>query len=112
MQPAPQDLPALFHIVSDGQWAQAVADGQLRPASLDTEGFVHCSFAGQLPGTLARHFPGSDGLLVLQIDPAAVAAPVLVEDSYGTGQAFPHVYGPVPVAAVVAVTPADAVSPA
>ncbi|MGN6692758.1 MAG: DUF952 domain-containing protein, partial [Aquihabitans sp.] len=26
------------------------------------------------------------------------------EDSYGSGQAFPHVYGPIPVSAVVDTT--------
>ena len=106
MDPAPRQLPVLFHIVADEAWRQAQADGELRPASLAEEGFVHCSFQAQLAGTLQRHFPGPDGLLVLSVDPALLDAPIHVEDSYGSGQAFPHVYGPIPAAAVTAVAPA------
>lgn len=111
MEPAPQ-LPELFHIVAGEHWQHAKADGELRPASLAEEGFVHCSFAGQLAGTLERHFPDPDGLVVLTLDPASVGAPVRVEDSYGTGQAFPHVYGPIPLGAVTAVAAArDVIAP-
>jgi uncharacterized protein (DUF952 family) len=99
-------MPALFHIVTDALWQDAQAAGALRPASLAEEGFVHCSFAAQVPGTLQRHFPAPDGLLILTVDPTAVDAPIRVEDSYGSGQAFPHVYGPIPIAAVTGVRPA------
>ena len=105
MQPAAGHLPALCHIVDEEEWRHATAAGQLRPASLDTEGFVHCSFEAQLAGTLDRHFPDRDGLLILTLDPALVGVAVRVEDSYGSGEAFPHVYGPIPVSAVTAVTP-------
>jgi len=101
----------LFHIVTEDEWGRARAEGMLRPASLAEEGFVHCSFGGQLAGTLARHFGATDGLLVLEIDPSALDAPVRVEDSYGSGQAFPHVYGPVPVSAVVRTSPASSLTP-
>ena len=38
---------------------------------------------------------------MLTIDEAALDAPVVDEDLYDTGETFPHVYGPIPVAAVV-----------
>jgi len=109
MQPAQRPMPALFHIVDDETWEQARACGELRPRSLVEEGFAHCSFAGQLLGTLQRHFPGRDDVLILELDPASIDAPIRVEDSYGSGQEFPHVYGPIAVSAVTGVRPARAV---
>ncbi len=91
----------LFHICTDDEWRTAQRVGEIAPASLSAEGFVHCSYAEQVEGTLARHFAGVDGLLVVELDPSLIDAEVLVEDSYGSGTEFPHVYGPIPVTAVV-----------
>lgn len=75
--------------------------GVIAPASLDTEGFVHCSWGHQVAGTLAKHFAGVIEVLVLRLDPDRLGElRVVVEDSYGSGQAFPHIYGPVPADAV------------
>ena len=96
----------LYHLASADEWAAHQAEGAVAPASLGTEGFVHCSWGRQVAGTLERHFAGVTGLLALQLDASAFGATALVEeDSYGSGQAFPHAYGPIPVAAVVAVVP-------
>lgn len=105
--PADQLAPgALFHLATVAAWAGYQAAGQIEAPSLATEGFVHCSWGRQVAGTVAKHFPGATDLLALQLDPAALGeVPLVEEDSYGSGQAFPHAYGPIPVAAVVAVTP-------
>ena len=97
----------VFHIIDTAAWRHAQDAGEVRPPSLSDEGFVHCSFADQVAGTLARHFDGVQGLLVLEFDPAALSS-VRVEDSHGSGQAFPHVYGPLPVTAVIGVRTAAA----
>jgi len=104
--PADLEPGALYHLATEEEWADYQQDGWIDPSSLDAEGFVHCSWGHQVAGTVARHFPGVPGLLALRIDPGALGDLVLVEeDSYGSGQAFPHAYGPIPVAAVVATTP-------
>ncbi len=96
----------LYHLASADEWATYQAEGAVAPPSLAAEGFVHCSWGRQVAGTLERHFAGITGLLALQLDASAFGATELVEeDSYGSGQAFPHAYGPIPVAAVVAVVP-------
>ena len=92
----------LFHICTAHEWAAAQRAGEIRPASLDTEGFVHCSYAEQVAGTLAKHFAGASDLVVIELDPQRLGAEIRVEDSYGSGTAFPHVYGPIPLDAVVA----------
>lgn len=98
------DPEHLYHLASIDEWAGYQAAGVIAPESLAAEGFVHCSWGRQVAGTLERHFAGVTGLLALQLDAGALGATALVEeDSYGSGQAFPHAYGPIPVDAVAAV---------
>lgn len=95
-------MTAIFHVVDRQTWHTAVARGEYQPASLRSEGFVHCSFADQLPGTLRRHFAGVPDLLVLELDASRFHDVLRVEDTTGDGESFPHLYGPVPIDAVVA----------
>jgi uncharacterized protein (DUF952 family) len=92
----------ILHIATPDEWAEARRAGSIRPASLDTEGFVHCSTRAQLDATLGRHFRGAGPLVALVLDPAAIAADLRWEESH-PGERFPHVYAPIPTAAVVAV---------
>ena len=95
-------VASLFHLVAPEDWP---AVGWYRPDSLRTEGFVHLSFADQVAGSANRHYGDAPALAVVELDPAALGAPVVVEDSYGSGTAYPHVYAAMPVAAAVAVHP-------
>jgi len=97
----PRLLPVrpVFHLVSPHDWPAA---GWYRPPSLATEGFVHLSFADQVAGSANRHLAGADELLAVELDPVAVGADIRVEDTYGSGTAFPHAYGPIPVSAALA----------
>lgn len=101
----PQLLPvaALFHLVDPQAWASC--GDTLRPPSLSTEGFVHLSFADQVEGSANRHCSQASSLVALEVDPVLVGSQVRVEDSYDSGTSFPHVYGPLPRAAVTAVHP-------
>ncbi|MBN2624444.1 MAG: DUF952 domain-containing protein [Acidimicrobiales bacterium] len=91
----------ILHITTPDAWDAARQAGAVTPASLDTEGFVHCSTRAQLASTLARHFRGAGPLVLLVLDPAAVAGDLRWEQSR-PGEVFPHVYAPLPVEAVVA----------
>ena len=74
--------------------------------SLDTEGFVHCSDFGTVHLPANRLYAGRTDLVLLEIDPALVDVPVRWEQGAPpdpNGAWFPHVYGPIPAAAVVAV---------
>lgn len=95
------DPDGLFHLATVDEWAGYQATGQISPASLAAEGFVHCSWGRQVSGTVARHFAGVEGLLALRLDPDLLGdVPLLEEDSMGSGQHFPHAYGRVPAASV------------
>jgi uncharacterized protein (DUF952 family) len=92
----------VLHITTPAEWEAARATGQVSPPSLEAEGFVHCSTRAQLAGTLARHFRGAGSLRVLVLDPDRLGAELRWEESR-PGEVFPHLYGPLPVDAVVAV---------
>ena len=92
----------LFRLLAPGEWPTA---GEYAPASLAAEGFVHLSYAGQVAGTANRHYRDAAELVAVELDPARLGVEVRVEDSYGSGTAYPHAYGPIPADAAVAVHP-------
>lgn len=96
----------IVHVTTRAAWERAVAAGEpYRHPSLDTEGFVHCSTPDQVAATVARYFETTAGHVALVID-ADRAGDVRWEPSTG-GERFPHVYGPIPLDAVVDVRPLD-----
>jgi uncharacterized protein (DUF952 family) len=99
----------ILHLSTPTDWTEARRTGAVAPASLASEGFVHCSTRAQLAGTLARHFRGAGPLVALVLDPGAIDADLRWDESY-PGERFPHVYAPIPVTAVVAVE--DVIPPA
>ncbi len=70
-----------------------------------TQGFIHCSFAEQVDRILEEHYRDVDDVLVLTIDTELLDAEVKVEDLHNSGEAFPHIYGPIPINAVTSVNP-------
>ena len=104
-------MTRLFHIVGEAEWSAAVGAQIYVPASLAEEGFVHCSYLNQVAATAARHFAGVPDLVVVEFDADQLDAPVVVEDTYGSGSAFPHVYGPIPTRAAVRVHQLNAFAP-
>ena len=97
----------LYHIALADDWARAESTGEYavstRGRSLADDGFIHCSFAEQVAATADRFYADVDDAVVLRIDPDRLVSRVVVEDLDGTGEQFPHVYGPIPVDAVVEV---------
>ena len=98
----------LLHVARLEDLERARRTGRYRAASLDAEGFLHCCDPEQLDGVLGRYFAGADGIALLTIDPARLDARVVRENTAGGEERFPHVYGEVPMAAVVAVEPLGA----
>jgi uncharacterized protein (DUF952 family) len=94
----------LLHIAERGAWSAATTSGEYAPRSLATEGFVHCSTSEQVVATGRRRYAGRSDLLLLSIDPERAGVPLKWERG-PTGDLFPHLYGPIPTAAVTAVEP-------
>jgi uncharacterized protein (DUF952 family) len=95
----------ILHITTQDAWDDALAKGAYTADSLATEGFIHCSEERQLAWVVQKHFPGRTGLLLLSIDPARLDAEVRYENLEGGTELFPHIYGAIPVSAVVDVSP-------
>jgi Uncharacterized protein conserved in bacteria len=75
------------------------------PTGWEAEGFIHCCWASQLSGVLARYFRGQKNLMLLTLDASALARWLKEEDSTGRGEAFPHCYGVIPRSAVLQCQP-------
>lgn len=96
------DPQLLVHLCGRDQWAQAGQRGQIPP---DPDvGFVHLSSQAQVHLPANRLFAGRTDLVLLYLDPDRLGSPVRWEPGVpGDPQAmlFPHLYGPLPMAAVV-----------
>jgi uncharacterized protein (DUF952 family) len=85
-------MATIYHLVPRPVW-EAKADEPYRAESLATEGFIHCSFAEQVAAAANRFYAQERELLVLHIDRQRLRSP-LREEASGTGEIFPHIYGP------------------
>jgi len=98
-------MPRIFHITTRAAWDEALTAGTYTADSLRAEGFIHCSQAEQVTWVANTRFRGRTDLVLLHVDEAAVGAEVRRENLEGGTTRFPHIYGPLPVSAVVEVTP-------
>ena len=94
---------SIYHIVTPKSW-EAQRDMDIyEHASLEAEGFIHCSYAGQIDGVLERYYKGIEKVLVLTIDPALLTSKLVEEPSTG-GEIYPHIYGKINREAILEVT--------
>ena len=98
-------MMTIFHITSGAAWNLAKAEGRYTADSLATEGFIHCSTAEQFIWVANQRFVGRTDLVLLHIDPAKLTADVVYENLEGGTRLFPHVYGAIPVSAIILASP-------
>ena len=106
-------MAIILHITTWTDWDAARAAGSYRPASLESEGFIHCSMPAQVVGSANKYFHGRPDLLLLCIDESRVVAELRYEPPATSGgvsdscagELFPHVYGPLALDAVIRVVP-------
>jgi len=91
----------VFHLTARSAYAATSDGGAYEAPSLASEGFIHCSTRAQIVRTAERFFRGQSGLVILCLD-AQKLGPAL-EYEPADGELFPHVYGAIPVDAIVAV---------
>lgn len=100
-RPAPQAGQRLYRLLPAADWRQAVADGAYCGAPHDTaDGFIHLSTADQVEETAAKHYAGVPELMVLTVDSSRLDGELKWEPARG-GELFPHLYGTVPLEAVL-----------
>jgi uncharacterized protein (DUF952 family) len=89
----------VYHIVLPEAWSAFTGD-LYRAASLETEGFIHCSFADQLEGVITRYYSDADSIVVLEIDTDKLMSRLVNEPSTNR-EIYPHIYGPINRAAIL-----------
>lgn len=109
----------LYHLALRQEWQAARAEGvyrrSTRGCSLDEVGFIHLSEAHQVPATAARFYGdlAAGEVLLLSVDPQRLAAagltvrhePAAPPGGTPGGELFPHLYGPLPLEAVLLAEP-------
>ena len=93
----------LFHFAARSDWADAQAAEEYRAPSLATEGFIHCATRAQIPGVIQRHLQGRTDLVRLTLDATRLEPRLRYEWSEASHDDYPHVYGPIPMNAVISV---------
>lgn len=102
MSETPSSTGLAYKIIAAEEWAGLVESGAYGGSAVDlADGYIHLSTQSQFAETAGKHYRGRDGLMSLTVDLAVVGETVVWEPSRG-GQLFPHIYGPLPVAAVTA----------
>ena len=95
----------IYHVAQRERWLHALDGGEYTASSvgreLADEGFIHMSTLDQVAGVLERFYAGIDDLVLLHIDESLLAAPLVYEAIAAASAQFPHLYGPLNVAAVV-----------
>lgn len=105
-------MSLIYHMAAGADWRAAQAGGSYVAASLEAEGFLHCSTAAQVVPVSNAFLKGQSGLVLLCIDPEKLTSELKWEapahpnpgaaDKPSDEQLFPHIYGPLNTDAVVA----------
>jgi uncharacterized protein (DUF952 family)/GNAT superfamily N-acetyltransferase len=98
----------IAHLLTPQDWQRAQSARVIRPASLDTEGFTHCSELHQVVRVANRFYGDHRALVIALIDtkrlthPAVWEAPAHPDGSIPLAhdEFYPHIYGPIEVDAV------------
>ena len=99
----------IYHISLVSAWRAARGASEYTMSSngvtLAQAGFIHCCYVNQISGVLQRFYGEvTDPMCLLGIDPNRVGLPVIAENLEGGEELFPHIYGPIPIAAVTEVS--------
>ena len=90
----------IYHIVLPEVWEKFKNKDFYEAETLQTEGFIHCSFREQLDAVLQRYYKNADKVLILEIETEKLQSK-LVEESSTNNEIYPHIYGKINRDAIV-----------
>lgn len=91
----------IYKISDEPTWRAAQKAGEFIGSELDiADGFIHLSTAETVKQTAALYYAGVEGLLLIAVD-ASKAEGELKWEASRNGELFPHLYGPLPMAACI-----------
>ena len=103
----PEAVTPIYTLVRGEDWRAAQAAGEYRGSADDRrDGFLHFSTAAQVRASAAKHRAGEPDLVLVEVDVAALGDALRWEPAASGSRPglFPHLYGPLPLAAVRGVT--------
>lgn len=83
----------IYHITTPELWKQFAFFDFYEAPSLQDEGFIHASKAGQVQETANRYYKNEPEILLLTIDTTLLAAALVYEEAPHRKEEFPHIYG-------------------
>ena len=99
-RPWPDAEGAVYHLTPVEVWERQAGGREYVPEAYQADGFIHCTIGETNLLTVANTFYQGDprAQVALVLDLGRVTAPVRFEDE---GRTFPHIHGPLDVAAVI-----------
>ena len=101
----------IYHITTSDAWEQGLESGIYTTPSLDQQGFIHASTREQVAKVGNAIYRTVPNCVLLAIDETRLPAPPVWEPAdhpdpsspppTSDQELFPHIYGPIPVGAVV-----------
>ncbi len=92
----------IYHIVLPEVWENSKDQNFYEAESLQTEGFIHCSFAGQLDRVLQRYYKDAEKVLILEIDTEKLTSK-LIEEPSTNNEIYPHIFGEINAEAIIGI---------
>jgi uncharacterized protein (DUF952 family) len=82
----------IYHIVLPNVWQQFEGKPSYSAESLQTEGFIHCSYESQLDGVIKRYYGNAERIVILKLDTDKLRSK-LVKEASTNNEIYPHIYG-------------------
>lgn len=96
----------IYRIAELAAWQAAQQTGFFASPDLTAEGFIHASELYQVEATANRYYAGRTDIVLLELDESELwvaAVPVKREYAEARNDYFPHIFAPIPLAAVARV---------
>ena len=90
----------IYHIVMPEAWESVKGRPSYAADSLESEGFIHCSFESQLESVISRYYSKAERIFVLKLDTEKLRSRLVKEESTN-GEIYPHLYGRLNMDAIV-----------
>jgi uncharacterized protein (DUF952 family) len=102
--------PRIYHLALEDEWEDAARKGcpyrrSTLGRSVGEVGFIHCSLPEQVQRVADQAYGGRRRVVLLTIDRSRLSDEVRMENLEGGDELFPHLYGELPLEAVIQVDP-------
>ena len=95
------NLEFIFKVIDKDEWQKAKQSGTYGGSEKDLkDGYIHFSTANQVIESAAKHCAGQTGLVLLTVD-GDLLEPSLKWEVARDDELFPHLYGDLPINAVL-----------